>query len=316
MKIREIYELAISMGTDNDPRGREEVEKELARRSEKFQTLKDDEKEELDQESLSNPYSDTRILYGNPENDVTTALVGVDMEVGEVVLADRLSERGKVIDIIISHHPEGKALAALAGVMGIQPEIWKKLGVPINVGEGLMNKRSQEVFRAIMPVNHNRAVDAARLFEIPFMCLHTPADNMVTSFLQEIMDKKAPETVKDVVDALKEIPEYTAAVQQNAGPTIVVGSNDRKAGRVWIDMTGGTEGPKEAIEKLANAGVGTLVCMHASEKHTKAAEEHNLNIIIAGHMASDSVGLNLIMDQLEARGMTIVPCSGLIRIRR
>lgn len=316
MKLAELFDFVVTKGIENDPRGRDEVEKALARAKKQYDALKDEDKKDFDLDKLKNPYADSRILFGDPETEVGTALVGIDMEVGEVIIADRLSEKGEKIDLIISHHPEGKALAALADVMALQPDLWQRLGVPINVGEGLMSKRSQEVFRNLMPINHNRAVDAAKLFGIPFMSAHTPADNMVTAFLQALMDNNNPDTVKDVVDLLKEVPEYAQATRDNAGPTIVVGSGDRRAGKIWIDMTGGTEGPKEAIEKLADAGVGTFVCMHASEKHTKAAEEHNINIIIAGHMASDSIGLNLLLDQLESRGVKIIPCSGLIRVNR
>ncbi|KKR97364.1 MAG: hypothetical protein UU49_C0033G0007, partial [Candidatus Magasanikbacteria bacterium GW2011_GWC2_41_17] len=41
-----------------------------------------------------------------------------------------------------------------------------------------------------------------------------------------------------------------------------------------------------------------------------------LNIIIAGHIASDSLGLNLFLDELEKKGIKIIPCSGLIRVSR
>ena len=35
-----------------------------------------------------------------------------------------------------------------------------------------------------------------------------------------------------------------------------------------------------------------------------------------GYMASDSLGMNLFLDALEKKGITIVSCSGLIRIQR
>ncbi|HHY39985.1 MAG TPA: NGG1p interacting factor NIF3, partial [Syntrophaceticus sp.] len=80
--------------------------------------------------------------------------------------------------------------------------------------------------------------------------------------------------------------------------------------------TGGTSGARESYEKLAAAGVGTIVGMHMSEDHRKEAEKHHINVVIAGHMASDSLGLNLFLDELEQRGVEIVPCSGLLRISR
>jgi len=48
----------------------------------------------------------------------------------------------------------------------------------------------------------------------------------------------------------------------------------------------------------------------------KVVTEHNLNVVIAGHMASDSLGINLFLDELEKKGVEIVPCGGLIRVSR
>jgi putative NIF3 family GTP cyclohydrolase 1 type 2 len=200
--------------------------------------------------------------------------------------------------------------------MYLQEDVLAKFGVPINVAEGIMNSRINEVKRGMMPLNHNRSVDAARLLDIPIMCIHTPADNHVNTYLQNLMDERKPETLEDVVKLLKEIPEYAEAVHYNAGPTIVLGSKKNRAGKIMVDMTGGTSGSEDAYAKLAISGVGTLIVMHIGEKHRKEAEKNHIKVIIAGHMASDSLGLNLLLDQLAGRGVEIVPCAGLLRYER
>ncbi len=58
---------------------------------------------------------------------------------------------------------------------------------------------------------------------------------------------------------LKSIPEYREAVLQGVGPVIFEGKESRRTGKIMVDMTGGTSGPVEAIGKLAEAGVGTIV---------------------------------------------------------
>lgn len=83
-----------------------------------------------------------------------------------------------------------------------------------------------------------------------------------------------------------------------------------------VDMTGGTGGSEDAYAKLATAGVGTMVVMHIGEKHRKEAEKNHVNVVIAGHMASDSLGLNLFLDELARRGIEIMPCAGLLRYER
>ena len=148
------------------------------------------------------------------------------------------------------------------------------------------------------------------------ICVHSPADNLVHGFLQKAIDAEKPATLGQLVKMLKKIPEYARAAQLNAGPVIVVGNKDRRAGRVMVDMTGGTGGSEKAYEKLATAGVGTVVGMHIGEKHRKEAEKHHVNVVIAGHIASDSIGMNLFLDELAARGVEIVPCSGLLREER
>ncbi|HDH00346.1 MAG TPA: NGG1p interacting factor NIF3, partial [Nitrospirae bacterium] len=179
MKLKKIYETVVAKGIEADPRNRKTVLKSLDKAKKKYREMKKDEKEFFDMETLSNPYADTRILHGTGEEEIRTALVGIDMEGAEILLADRLSSRGKKIDLVIAHHPEGKAFANFYEVMHMQADILNKFGVPINIAEGLLEGRIKEVERRLSPVNHARAADMARLLDMPFMCMHTPADNMV-----------------------------------------------------------------------------------------------------------------------------------------
>lgn len=316
MKIKEIYEKAYKRGMELDPRGMEEVEVELKRAKKAFEDLKEKDKKFFDKERLANPYSDTRILYGDPGKEVERVLVGIDIEVGEVLLADRLREKGKPIDLVVAHHPEGRAMADLYAVMGMQSGILLKYGVPINIAEDIMEERIKEVERRLMPVNHTRAVDAAKLLDIPFICIHTPTDNAVTSYLQNIFDEKKPTDVSDIIDILKDIPEYAGAATETLVPKVFSGSPKRRAGKVFVDMTGGTGGSKKAFENLSRAGVGTVVGMHMGEEHRKEAEKHHINVVIAGHISSDSLGVNLLLDHVLGPEVEVVETSGFRRVVR
>jgi hypothetical protein len=317
MKLKEFYEKAVQTGIDHDPRGRKKVLQKLKRTKKKYEGLKDKEKDLFDKESLKNPYSDTRILHGGGSENVRTIMAGIDMEVGEILLADRLNAKGKKIDLVLSHHPEGSAYARLYDVMAMQSDILGKYGVPINIAESLMEKRIVEVQRRLMPANHTRAVDAARLIDIPFMCIHTPADNMVASYLQKLFDAKKPNTLGNIVDMLNAIPEYKEGSRSGAGPQILLGSAERSAGKVFVDMTGGTEGAKDIFSSLTNSGVNSIVCMHLSEEHRKEAEKQQVNVVIAGHIASDNLGINLLLDKvMSGRRIRVIECSGFRRIVR
>lgn len=319
MRLNKLYKYAIEAGIAHDPRGRDSVLRFLASCKKDYDALKDDERDDFELESLQNPYADSRILNGTGEEEIVSALVGVDIEVGEVLLADTLRARGKGPDMIIAHHPEGRPYANLYEVMGMQAEIYSRFGVPISTAESLMDKRIKDVERKLMPSNHTRSVDAARLLGIPFMCLHTPADNMVATYLQQMFDDKKPETVGDVMKLLKDIPEYKTSSKLGAGPKIVLGSKKRTAGKVFVDMTGGTGGPDKIYEGLARGGVNTIVGMHIGEDSRKEAEKNHLNVVIAGHIASDNLGINLLLDAIAKAAsapLDIMGCSGFTRVSR
>ena len=317
MKLSKLYDFVVREGMAADPRGKEAIAKALARVKREYEALKEKDREFFDKEKLTNPYADTRILNGDGAAKIKKALVGVDMEVGEVLLADRMRERGKKIDLIIAHHPEGKAMANFYEVMNMQPDIWSKFGVPINTAEGLMKDRIKEVERRVLPGNHTRAVDAAKLIGIPMMCIHTPADNHVASYLQKIFDDKKPDILSEVVEILREIPEYKNAAKRNAGPRIIFGEPKNRVGKIFVDMTGGTEGPKDIFEKLEAAGVGTIVAMHLGEEHFKNVQKGHINVVIAGHISSDTLGLNLLFDKVAKEDkIELIGCSGFERISR
>jgi putative NIF3 family GTP cyclohydrolase 1 type 2 len=194
-----------------------------------------------------------------------------------------------------------------------------KVGIPKTVAQALVEERKREVERKVLAFNHLRSVDAARLLDMPFMCMHTPADNHASSFIQRLMDKEKPKKVEDIVDILKEIPEYKEAIKELSGPRIILGNPKRTVGKIFVEMTGGTEGSKDVFDKLYKKGVRTLVSMHLSEEHLKKVKDANLNVVIAGHISSDNLGLNLLLDRIEKEAkerFQIISCSGFRRVKR
>ena len=223
MTIKQIYKLAIDLGISSDLRGSKVVKDKLTRVKAKYQKLSDEQKKEFDEEKLTNPFSDTR-FFGDPNKKVKRVLAGVDIETGEVMLAKELSNK-KPIDLVISHHPLGSALAGLDEVMSLQVELLAKYGIPINIAENLTRLRMSEVSRGVSPINHSQAVDAAQLMGIDLMCVHTPSDNLVTKYLDKEIKKQKSKLVyvEDLLKLLKKIPEYQEAIKIKAGPRLFTG---------------------------------------------------------------------------------------------
>ena len=314
MKIKEIFQLAINKGIEADFRGREAIEKLLERKREKYERLSEREKIDFDVEATENPYLDTRILNIAQDKDIKRVLVGIDIEPAEILLAKEIGN----IDLIISHHPLGKGLAHLADVMELQCDVLNQYGVPINIAEKLTEERISEVARGMNALNHQRTVDVAKILGFNLMCLHTVCDNLVAKFLRDKVEKEdSLLRLEDLLNFLKEIPEYREAIQLGAGPKIYVGNRENRCGKIAVtEITGGTEGSPKLYEKMAIAGIGTVLGVHMKEENKKEAEAANINVVIAGHIPSDSLGVNLFLDELEKKGIEVIPCSGLIRISR
>lgn len=313
MTIKEIYQLAIKLGKAADFRSKDQIDEALSRVKKRYQKLSKKEREVFDSENLKNPYSDSRILHGNPDKKVKRIIMGIDMKEPELLLADRLGD----IDLVISHHPVGIALAGLDEVMELHADILARYGVPINVAESLLKKRISEVARGVSASNHNRPVDMARLLNMPYMCLHTPCDNLAADYLKRLIDKHSPKYIRDLLEILLDVPEYREAARIKAGPTLFSGHKDNHCGKIALtELTGGTEGSAEIFERLGHVGIGTVVGMHMSERHTEEAKKAHINAVVAGHISSDSIGINLFLDELEKRGVEVIPASGLIRIKR
>jgi len=317
MKLDALYRKAVAAGVAKDPRGPEAVLRILEDERTRSAKLKDDERDGWEEDRLFNPYSDTRILAGDPATEVRKAAVGIDVDAAEVLLAHTLNrDRAAAIDLVIAHHPQGVALAQLPDVMRLQSDMLAAFGVNISVAEQLLDKRIDEVGRRVLPVNHDRAVDAARLLGLPMMCVHTPADNCVNTYLTALFMKEEPTRLKDLIELLKRIPEYRAAVRRMAGPKIVSGSENARCGKISLEMTGGTEGAKTIYEQYAVSGVSTIVGMHISEEALENAKKAHLNVVLAGHISSDTLGLNLLFDEIEKDSpLEIVGFSGFVRTR-
>lgn len=319
MKLKKLFQSAVEHGIDADPRGRKYIEKMLKKQAEKFKKLEGKEKELFDEERTWNPYSDCRVLHGTGEEDVKTLMIGIDFETQEVLLADRLREKGTQIDCLMTHHPEGRALADLDKVMTLQADVYAAAGVPVNHGESLLRPRMDKIWRAIHADNLFRTERAAELLGFPIFSCHTITDNLVWAYMEKTICKKPFDDLQEIINACLDVPEFKYYAKKGNPPIIVNGAPGNRPGKiVATEFTGGTNGPEDFIEKQSQAGVGTILAMHFTEKEVEEGRKHHLNLIQCSHMASDACGINLLLDKLqkEEKNLKVVEVSGFVRFKR
>lgn len=318
MNLGQFYTKCYEAGIQADPRGKAGIEKYLKAERKRYDSLDGFEKECYDPERLKNPYTDVRILNGDAKTQMKGIMVGIDAYQPELLLADKLRGKGKNVDVVLTHHPAGFGIKRLPEVLDIQTEQWISFGVPAHIAQSLNDERCEEVVRRFHVMNTDAAVDAARLLEIPYMCSHTAADNWVYHYLQQKMKQSRPGLVADVLDLIKEEPEYQHHSRLQAPPMLVTGGEKSRCGNVFVEMTGGVMPKEQALDELSRSGISTLVVMHMTEESITAAKKLKLNVVIAGHMASDTMGMNLMMDSALPPGdeVEVIECAGFKRFDR
>lgn len=310
---------AVKAGIAADARGKDRIEKLLKKEKEKSKKLTGLQKEIYDEERTWNPFPDSRIIAGTGEEEVKTLMVGIDIETPEMLLADRLREKGQKIDALMIHHPEGRALADLEKQMPLQVDVYNHYGVPVNQTEHLLQPRMGQIWRSIHSNNLYREERAAELLDFPAFVTHTIADNLVWRFVDKQFCNKEFDDLDSIINALLKIPEYKEYAKRGNPPIIAAGSKSSRPGKVVAtEFTGGTNGPEDLVASQAQAGVGTILSMHATEKTLKAAKKHHINIIQCSHMGSDTLGMNLLLDKLTKvePKLNTIDVSGFFRIKR
>jgi putative NIF3 family GTP cyclohydrolase 1 type 2 len=319
MKIYDAYRMGIEAGMARDLRPGSEVERILDDARAVYDSLPEDLKELYDEERLWNPYADSRFSVGAEkakELDAERMMWGIDITSAEVLLADRLREKGQRIDAVIAHHPLGTSKTCFPEVMMQMTAMFSSMGVPEEKAYELVKERMEKVLRGMQGYNYNQAADAARMLDIPLFNIHAPADNMVEEFMVRKMKEDDPSTLQDIIDSLMKEPEARVAARCNSPPIILLGRPEDECGKIMVKMNGGTSFSKETYEALADAGVKTIIAMHYPDDHYETAQKAGINLIISGHMASDSIGVNLICDLWEKEGIEVIPCSGFTRFSR
>jgi hypothetical protein len=256
------------------------------------------------------PPADTAVYV--PSTSATRVLFGIDMETPELLLAKELG-----FDLVISHHPGGdQAVLDFPDVMTRLVEFMKEHGVPDEKARKAVDSKIFNTRCMVHQSNFDRATSAARLLGMPYMNIHLPLDEIGRKRMVDAASGLGPgQTVADLVQRfLEKLPEFREA------PTeidIRVGAPSAPLGSIAIIHAGGTNGGYPVASTLYDHGVDTVVYIHCSgadsEKLRDEYQDKGRNLVITGHMVSDSLGINPFVDELERRGMEVRCMSGIIR---
>jgi putative NIF3 family GTP cyclohydrolase 1 type 2 len=237
---------------------------------------------------------------------IRKALVAIDVGVAELLLARDLG-----CDAVIAHHPAG-GRARIEGykVFLCHIEQLREAGVPEAIAREAVRAKLRVLELQHHPDNYDQTPSAAKRLRMPLVSIHSPCDEIGRKMIQNALKGLgADSTVKDVVSTIARFPEYRKAVSKIE---VRLGSSKGKAGKIVISHAAYTNGGYEIAKTYFQNGVGTLSYIHIAESDlTKLSNEPSGNLIVLGHIASDWLGINALLSELEKKGIETITTTDL-----
>ena len=239
-------------------------------------------------------------VYVEGEN-LEKVLFGIDADAPELLLAKQLG-----YDAVISHHPKGgSAVINFHEVFSRHRQQMAEAGVPQHAADEAIRRKMAALEVEMHTRNYRHAIDFAKRLNMPYMNIHTPLDEIGRRTMARTISQKIDEdsTVADVVAALNSLPEFKNAT---TNIKIRLGTPSAPAGQTVVSHGAGTNGGYEIAKAYFRHGVNTLIYIHISPGDLDKLKSDGLgNLIITGHIASDSVGINPFIHQLETMGISV-----------
>jgi hypothetical protein len=178
-------------------------------------------------------------------------------------------------------------------------------GIPVLEAKKAVKKKLMALDVEMHTRNYGHAVDISRLLKMPYINIHTPLDELGRKIMVQKINEETNESasVGDVVSALDKLPEFKNAETEIK---IRLGAASNNAGKVVVSHGAGTNGGYEIAKTYFKHGIDTLIYIHISPSDLeKLKADGKGNLIITGHIASDSVGINPFIEELEKRDVNV-----------
>lgn len=241
-----------------------------------------------------------------PGEGIESALVGIDLESPEIQLAAR-----EGYDLALAHHPVGEgARIDFPAVLSRQVEFMTDHGVPEGEAEEAVADLRENVELGAHSSNYRHDPSVAELLDQPYMNVHLAPDEIGRRRFVEVAEETAEgATVGEFVAALEGIPELAGA---RTDVEVRVGSESNDLGAVAVHHAAGTNGGADVARAYFENGVDTVLYIHVGASDARELREgyEDKNLVVTGHIASDAIGLNVLIDALEERGVECTPISG------
>ncbi len=248
--------------------------------------------------------ADTEIYV--PGENIRRVMVGIDLGEAELWTAKELG-----YELVLTHHPAGGVAAlGLPKVFARHVDYLVQVGVPRAVAQAAVADKIFDDTVQLHARNYDRAPALARLLRMPYMNIHTPLDEIGRQRMAQAARELSPtDTVADLINHFRhKFGEFRHARTEIQ---CFVGSPENPLGRVFVSHGAGTNGGYAVAKAFFDHGVDTVVYIHCAPQDVRRLRAEyagrGKNLVVTGHIASDSLGINPLIDALRQRGLEVHP---------
>jgi hypothetical protein len=179
-------------------------------------------------------------------------------------------------------------------------------GVPDNEARNAVSRLKRRIQIRSHANIYKQIVDTAGILKMPLVNIHQPCDEFMRRIiLEKIKDHKHHHKISDLLKLIDEIPEFNNAVSR---PIVALGSAKSNVGRIALVLAAGTNGGYPIAKLYYEHGVSTVIYLHIDPTDAAKLNDEKIrgNLVILGHLAGDSIGLNALADKIELEGVETV----------
>jgi putative NIF3 family GTP cyclohydrolase 1 type 2 len=232
--------------------------------------------------------------------NISKVLIGIDIGTAELMLAKQLG-----CDGVIAHHPIGIAAVNFYKVFDRHLDYMIEHGIPKKIAREAVEKLKERMETRNHADIYSDVAGAAKVLGMPLVNIHQPCDEYMRQVILHAIKAGRTEYVSDIIKSISKIPEFRHAATK---VQVRFGNQNNKAGRWTLVVAAGTNGGFHIAKAYLQHGVSTVIYLHIDYGELTKMREEKLegNLIVMGHLAGDSIGLNGLAERLEDLGIETV----------
>jgi hypothetical protein len=189
-----------------------------------------------------------------PGKNLKKVMLMIDVTTADLMLAKNLG-----CDAVITHHPIGIAAVNFYKVIDRHIDYMIENGI----SESTARISVMDLKRRVEIRNHTQiyssVIDSAKILDMPLVNIHQPCDEYAKRLISQKINEKDPNLVSEMINGLKEIPEFRKAETKIQ---VAYGQPDSLIGKWVAVIAAGTNGGYLVARNYFENGTSTVLYFH------------------------------------------------------